>query len=87
MSADHAHDHGHDHDHPHYQAHHFHTMAQQNESNKLGMWAFLVQELLFFGGLFMAYIAMRYFYNDTFSEVQSRNLLSIPMGGPIRSFY
>ena len=81
MSADHAHDHGHDHDHPHYQAHHFHTMAQQNESNKLGMWAFLVQELLFFGGLFMAYIAMRYFYNDTFSEVQSRNLLSIPMGG------
>lgn len=74
MSADQAHDH------PHYQAHHFHTMAQQNESNKLGMWAFLVQELLFFGGLFMAYIAMRYFYNDTFSEVQHRNLLSIPMG-------
>ena len=80
MSAEHAHDHGHDHDHPHYQAHHFHTMDQQNASTKLGMWAFLVQEMLFFGGLFMAYIAMRYFYDDTFTSVQTRNLLSIPMG-------
>lgn len=73
MATEHA-------DHPHYQAHHFDTMEQQNASNKLGMWAFLVQELLFFAGLFMAYIAMRYFYNSTFSEVQERNLLSIPMG-------
>ena len=73
MSTEHA-------DHPHYQAHHFESMEQQNASNKLGMWAFLVQELLFFAGLFMAYLAMRYFYNSTFSEVQERNLLSIPMG-------
>ena len=28
----------------------------------------------------MAYIAMRYFYSDTFSMVQTKNLLSIPMG-------
>jgi len=74
MSSEHAHHH------PHYQAHHFHTMEQQNSSNKLGMWAFLVQELLFFSGLFMAYIATRYFYGETFTEVQERNLLSIPMG-------
>lgn len=67
-------------DHPHYQAHHFHTMDQQNQSAKLGMWAFLVQELLFFSGLFMAYIAMRFFYPDTFELVQHKNLLSIPMG-------
>ena len=73
MSAEHA-------DHPHYQAHFFSTMEQQNAAAKLGMWAFLVQELLFFGGLFMAYIAMRYFYSDTFSMVQTKNLLSIPMG-------
>ena len=59
-------DHGPDHEHPPYQAHHFHTMEQQNAANKLGMWAFLVQELLFFGGLFMAYIAMRYLYPETF---------------------
>jgi cytochrome c oxidase subunit 3 len=73
MSSDHA-------NHPPYQAHHFHTMEQQNASNKLGMWAFLVQELLFFGGLFMAYIAMRYFYGDTFTLVQEQNLLSVPLG-------
>lgn len=73
MATEHA-------DHPHYQAHHFESMEQQNASNKLGMWAFLVQELLFFSGLFMAYIAMRYFYGSTFTEVQERNLLSIPMG-------
>ena len=69
-----------EHAHPHYQAHHFHTMEQQNSSNKLGMWAFLVQELLFFGGLFMAYIAMRYFYNDTFTMVQDQGLLDVNMG-------
>jgi cytochrome c oxidase subunit 3 len=41
-------------DHPYYLAHHFHSMEQQNAANKMGMWLFLVQELLFFGGLFMA---------------------------------
>jgi cytochrome c oxidase subunit III len=73
-------EHAHDQDHPPYLAHHFYSMAQQNESNKLGMWAFLVQEILFFAGLFMAYIAMRYLYPETFESVQDRNLLSIPMG-------
>ena len=67
--------------HPPYLAHHFHSMDQQNAANKMGMWLFLVQEILFFAGLFMAYAAMRYFYNDTFSSVQERHLLSIPMGG------
>ena len=80
MSAqEQEHDHGHEH--PHYQAHHFYTMEQQNASNKLGMWAFLIQELLFFAGLFMAYIAARFLYPGTFESVQERNLLSIPMGG------
>lgn len=69
------------HEHPHYQAHHFVSMDQQNAANKMGMWLFLVQELLFFIGLFMAYATMRYFYADTFESVQARNLLSIPMGG------
>lgn len=67
-------------DQKHYHAFFFHTMDQQNSSHKLGMWAFLVQELLFFSGLFMAYIVMRYWYPETFTEVQERNLLSIPMG-------
>jgi cytochrome c oxidase subunit 3 len=69
------------HEHPYYQAHHFISMDQQNAANKMGMWLFLVQELLFFIGLFMAYATMRYFYADTFESVQARNLLSIPMGG------
>lgn len=57
-------EHGHD-DHPPYLAHHFHDMEQQNAANKFGMWLFLVQEILFFGGLFMAYITFRYLYPDT----------------------
>ena len=59
-------------------AHHFVSMAQQNAAAKLGMWAFLVQELLFFGGLFMAYIAMRFFYPETFHQAYQH--LSIPWG-------
>ena len=73
-------EHGAEHAHPHYQAHHFYSMKQQNDANKMGMWLFLVQEVLFFIGLFMAYSTMRYFYADTFEAVQARNLLSIPMG-------
>lgn len=59
-------DHGHAH--PWYQAHHFKNMEQQNASNKFGMWLFLVQELLFFAGLFMAYASMRFFYPGTWLE-------------------
>lgn len=55
-------EHGHDH-HPH-QAHHFHSMKQQADSAKLGMWLFLGQELLFFSGIFMAYIFLRWNYPD-----------------------
>ena len=67
-------------EHPYYHAHHFHSMEQQNASAKLGMWGFLVQELIFFSGLFMAYIAIRFFYPETFELVQHKNLLSIPWG-------
>jgi cytochrome c oxidase subunit III len=72
-SADHG-QHGHHKD----LAHHFISMDQQNAANKLGMWAFLVQELLFFGGLFMAYVAMRFLYPETFHHAYEH--LSIPMG-------
>ena len=33
-------------------AHHFDNLEQQNEAATLGMWVFLVTEVLFFGGLF-----------------------------------
>ena len=35
-------------------------MAQQMEASTLGMWVFLVTEIMFFGGLFMAYLVYRY---------------------------
>jgi cytochrome c oxidase subunit 3 len=40
-------------------AHHFDDIEQQKEAGTLGMWAFLVTEIMFFGGLFMAYILYR----------------------------
>ena len=49
--------HGH-HGDPHL-AHHFETRGQQFSSAKLGMWLFLAQEVLFFGGLFCAYAIWR----------------------------
>ena len=33
-------------------------MAQQAEASTLGMWVFLVTEIMFFGGLFMAYLRL-----------------------------
>ncbi|HOX24692.1 MAG TPA: cytochrome c oxidase subunit 3 family protein [Candidatus Krumholzibacteria bacterium] len=40
-------------------AHYFDTRAQQYDSHKLGMWLFLVTEVLMFGGLFCAYAIYR----------------------------
>ncbi len=40
-------------------AHHFETQEQQNEASFFGMWLFLATEVLFFGGLFTAYIVYR----------------------------
>ncbi|GAB5402619.1 MAG: cytochrome c oxidase subunit 3 [Aureliella sp.] len=53
-------DHGHgDHDHPPFLAHHFDDPEQQFDSGKLGMWLFLVTEILFFSGMFCAYALYR----------------------------
>ena len=40
--------------------HHFESMDQQKEASSLGMWVFLVTEILFFGGLFLAYTIYRW---------------------------
>jgi len=42
--------------------HHFANMEQQRESSTLGMWVFLVTEIMFFGGLFAAYMIYRHLY-------------------------
>ena len=39
--------------------HHFADMEQQRDSATLGMWVFLVTEIMFFGGLFCAYLVYR----------------------------
>jgi len=61
--ADHGHDDGHHADaihaaNPHL-AHHFDTPQQQFEAGKLGIWLFLLTEVLFFAGLFCAYTIYR----------------------------
>jgi cytochrome c oxidase subunit 3 len=48
-------------------AHHFDSLAQQSEATTLGMWVFLVTEVLFFGGLFATYMIYRNWYPDAFA--------------------
>ncbi len=48
-------------------AHHFDSLDQQREATTLGMWVFLVTEVLFFGGLFMVYTVYRAWYPDAFA--------------------
>jgi cytochrome c oxidase subunit III len=48
--------------------HHFDDMDQQAEASTLGMWVFLVTEIMFFGGLFMAYIVYRGASPEGFAE-------------------
>jgi cytochrome c oxidase subunit III len=40
-------------------AHQFETLEQQHDASRLGMWLFLATEILFFGGMFTAYIIYR----------------------------
>jgi len=59
--------------------HHFHSMDQQLEASILGMWIFLVTEIMFFGGLFMAYIVYRTAYPDAWAA--GSNHLNVWLGG------
>lgn len=49
-------------------AHHFTDMDQQIEANTLGMWIFLVTEVMFFGGIFLVYTVYRGAYYQEFAE-------------------
>jgi cytochrome c oxidase subunit 3 len=48
--------------------HHFDSIEQQKEAAALGMWVFLVTELLFFGGLILAYTIYRWEYARAFAH-------------------
>lgn len=67
FDADHDH-HAHDHHHDPSLAHHFEDHQHQFDTAKLGMWLFLAQELLFFGGLFCAYAVYRGLHPEVFIE-------------------
>jgi cytochrome c oxidase subunit 3 len=60
-------------------AHHFESLEQQKEAATLGMWVFLVTEILFFGGLFVAYSVYRSWYPDAFAAAS--HTLDITLGG------
>ena len=59
-------------------AHHFEDLEQQHEASTLGMWAFLITEVLFFGGLFAAYAVYRFSYPEAF--VHGSSHLDIRLG-------
>ncbi len=75
----HADSHGAGHGHHPAQQHHFDTLQQQHEASTLGMWIFLITEVMFFGGLFMAYMLYRVWYPTAWSEGSSE--LDIVLGG------
>jgi cytochrome c oxidase subunit 3 len=49
-------------------AHQFDDVEQQRRAVTLGMWAFLLNEIMFFGGLFLAYTIYRQLYPQAFHD-------------------
>jgi cytochrome c oxidase subunit III len=47
--------------------HQFVDMEQQRNAASLGMWIFLGTEIMFFGGMFCAYLIYRYWYYNEFA--------------------
>ncbi|MEZ5398561.1 MAG: cytochrome c oxidase subunit 3 family protein [Bryobacteraceae bacterium] len=60
-------------------AHQFEDMEQQLDSTVLGMWIFLAQEIMFFGGMFAGYAIYRFRNQDAFAAAS--NHLDITLGG------
>src|SRR5689334_20418183 len=55
-------------EHPPELKHHFDDAAQQLESSTLGVWVFLITEIMFFGGMFGGYTVYRNMYPDAFAS-------------------
>ncbi|HET6372175.1 MAG TPA: cytochrome c oxidase subunit 3 family protein [Candidatus Polarisedimenticolia bacterium] len=60
-------------------AHQFDDLAQQKEASTLGMWVFLITEVLFFGGLFTAYVVYRASYPQAW--IAASHELDVLLGG------
>lgn len=68
---------GHEASHPALQ-HHFENLEQQREAGALGMWVFLVTEIMFFGGMFLAYTLYRTQFPAAFASAS--NHLDLTLG-------
>ena len=66
------------HTHATHLAHHFADEEQQRESAKMGMWVFLLTEILLFGGLFVFYAIYRSWHPDMFYNAHLQ--LDVVMG-------
>jgi len=51
--------------------HHFADLPQQRETAAFGMWLFLVTEIMFFGGMFCAYLVYRVLYFNSFGAAST----------------
>jgi cytochrome c oxidase subunit 3 len=59
--------------------HHFATPEQQMDAATLGMWTFLITEVLFFGGMFTAYAIYRAMYPAAFASTS--RYMDLVLGG------
>jgi cytochrome c oxidase subunit 3 len=53
-------------------AHHFEDLTQQTASEEFGMWTFLCTEVMFFGGMFLAYTIYRMQDEATFAAASQK---------------
>jgi cytochrome c oxidase subunit 3 len=60
-------------------AHHFENLGEQKEASSLGMWLFIAQEVMFFGGMFLAYTVYRNVYPEAW--VEASHHLDWKLGG------
>ena len=51
--------------------HQFEDFDQQTEAYIVGMWSFLVQEIMFFGGMFLVYVLYRTRYAETWYQAHT----------------
>lgn len=59
--------------------HHFDSAEQQFDSSTLGMWVFLLTEIMFFGGMFGSYTVYRNMYPDAFASTS--HFMNVTLGG------
>jgi cytochrome c oxidase subunit 3 len=57
--------------------HHFEDAEQQKDASMIGMWVFLLTEIMFFGGLFLAYFVYRQAYPAAFASASNKTNLLI----------